>query len=113
MKSRLFCIMQVAETSHLSYVGSNYDPDSPAVQAAANCRYICAVYVYSLQCITRDVICLYIACVCSYCIGALDRKTGVMTLHRAQHFLLKPHVPGNLNLVIVLGTGSSIQATCG
>lgn len=31
-------INQVAETDHLSYVGTNYDPDSTALLAAANCR---------------------------------------------------------------------------
>ena len=29
-----------------------------------------------------------------YCIGALDKETGVMTLHRTQQFMLKPHIPG-------------------
>ena len=31
-----------------------------------------------------------------YCIGAFDRESGTMTLHRAQQFLLKPHIPGIL-----------------
>ena len=36
-------IKQVAETDHLSYVGTNYDPDSTALLATANCRYIITI----------------------------------------------------------------------
>lgn len=29
-----------------------------------------------------------------YCIGALDRETGVMTLHRTELVTMQPHIPG-------------------
>ena len=89
----------MAETNHLSYVGSNYDPDSPAVQAAANCRYICVYSACNDLCSVLRVMSFayssYVFVHSRYCVGALDRKTGTLTLHRAQHFLLKPHIPGN------------------
>ena len=87
---------QVAETDQLSYVGTNYDPDSTALLAAANCRYTYTVTSYTL---VNTILEFSRIRVHRYCVGALDRETGVMTLHRTQHFMLKPHIPGIITLM--------------
>ena len=99
---------QVAETDHLSYVGTNYDPDSTALLATANCRYIIKQNSINAKFIVYRTLLLCIL-VCRYCIGALDRETGVMTLHKTQHFTLKPHIPG---WIVWCGTGSSALPAC-
>lgn len=56
----------VAETDQLSYVGTNYDAESTT--AGAN--------------------------TCKYYIGALDKQSSTMSLHRAELISLRPCIPG-------------------
>ena len=47
-----------------------------------------------------------------YCIGAFDRESGTMTLHRAQQFLLKPHIPGILYIHNITCLVKVVTYTC-
>jgi DNA-directed RNA polymerase I subunit RPA49 len=62
--------IMVAETDKMTYIGTNYDESSPT--SSAN--------------------------LCKYYIGALDTKTGSMSVHRAELMHLRPYIPGKTEL---------------
>ena len=83
-------VPKVIETNHLSYIGTNYDPDSVTAAGSSTCRYVMFISASNI---------IVFICDHRYCIGAVDRETGVMTLHKAEQFTLKPCVPGMYTIV--------------
>lgn len=81
--------IQVAETDQLTYVGTNYDEDSSRANVCKSvCRYN-QMHADILQGL------LHSAPPLRYYVGALNRDSGSLTLHRAELMSLKPYIPGN------------------
>lgn len=60
----------VAETEGLSYMGTNFSPDTALINT------------------------------CQYCVGVLDKNTGTMTLHRTEPVTMSPIIPGAVDAQI-------------